>query len=131
MNLSVVFTFPIKTRSRKLITILFITLTCKLWIYNFLIKYLCSILVSTEKRTTLAFEHAFDNTNSANAQKEVVNKLKEFCELSKDAVKVSTAKQFTELVRLMKTLDSDSMESVHKKVHSGKVCPKNTKVRYV
>ncbi|VDI44373.1 Hypothetical predicted protein [Mytilus galloprovincialis] len=85
--------------------------------------------MSTEKRTTLAFEHAFDKTNSANAQKEVVNNLKEFCELSKDAVKVSTAKQFTELVRLMKTLDSDSMESVHKKVHSGKVCPKNTKVR--
>ncbi|XP_076095776.1 uncharacterized protein LOC143066849 [Mytilus galloprovincialis] len=88
-----------------------------------------STKVSTEKRTTLAFEHAFDNTNSANAQKEVVNKLKEFCELSRDALKVSTAKQFTELVRLMKTLDSDSMESVHKKVHSGKVCPKNTKVR--
>ncbi|VDI44444.1 Hypothetical predicted protein [Mytilus galloprovincialis] len=88
-----------------------------------------STKVSTEKRTTLAFEHAFDNTNSANAQKEVLNKLTEFCELSKDTVKVSTAKQFTELVRLMKTLDSDSMESVHKKVHSGKVCPKNTKVR--
>ncbi|XP_063426893.1 apolipophorins-like [Mytilus trossulus] len=88
-----------------------------------------STKVSTEKRTTLAFEHAFDNSNSANAQKEVLNKLTEFCELSKDAVKVSTAKQFTELVRLMKTLDSDSMESVHKKVHSGKVCPKNTKVR--
>jgi hypothetical protein len=38
----------------------------------------------------------------------------ELCESSKDSVKTSTARQFTELVKLMKTLDGNSMDKIHK-----------------
>ena len=53
----------------------------------------------------------------------------ELCESSKDSVKTSTAKQFTELVKLMKTLDGNSMDKIHKKLHAGKICPKNPKIK--
>jgi len=77
----------------------------------------------------LAFEHVFDNTNSDNTQKEVINKMTDLCESSKDSVKTSTARQFTELVKLMKTLDGNSMDKIHKKLHAGKICPKNPKIK--
>jgi hypothetical protein len=59
----------------------------------------------------MEFLHVFDNTNSDNTQKEVINKMTELCESSKDSVKTSTARQFTELVKLMKTLDGNSLIS--------------------
>ena len=80
---------------------------------------------SVLKRTSLKFEHTASENQETKTRKELERKLLEVCEGTKSGVSSETPRLFSDLVYLVRMVDSRTLSETYKRIQEGAVCSEN------
>ncbi|XP_069109747.1 vitellogenin-like [Argopecten irradians] len=78
-------------------------------------------------RRGMTFEHAYGPDKSIRSQAELEEKLMDICRNTQQDIRPETPQFFSDLVYLMKTVDSQALRRVYQKLRTGSLCPNNIK----
>jgi hypothetical protein len=88
------------------------------------VSSLCFSSEQVSVRVPVQFQHSNGN-GAEHTIKDVEQKLMEICANTKDGVTPETPKLFTSLVYTMKTMQSNDLLSIYKKINSKEICSVN------
>ena len=80
---------------------------------------------SVLKRTSLKFEHISNKDQETKTRKELEKKLLEICEGTKTGVSSETPRLFSDLVYIVRMVDSRTLSDTYKRIQDGAVCSEN------
>ncbi|KAI8787576.1 apolipophorin [Biomphalaria glabrata] len=76
-------------------------------------------------RQSLLFEHSFVPEQTQNKMESATQTLKEICEQTVEDLRPETPRMFSELVTVLRMLDSSNLKHLHRLLKDKKLCPEN------
>lgn len=84
------------------------------------------------KKTSLRFDHIDEENQETNTRKELERKLMEICEGTKNGVDSNTPRLFSDLVYIVRSVNSRTLSETYQRIKSDAVCSENKeRVRFV
>ncbi|XP_069118904.1 vitellogenin-like [Argopecten irradians] len=94
---------------------------------DFIKRIATSASCAISDRRGMTFEHAYGPDKSIRSQAELEEKLMDICRNTQQDIRPETPQFFSDLVYLMKTVDSQALRRVYQKLRTGSLCPNNIK----